>query len=568
MPARRPAFIGAVGFVAGTLGGIHWGDAHRGAWAALAVLLPLALLLRPHRARLWLRCGACLFLGWALATRPGERLRACRARLEAATGTGERLTVRGEVAGVPRQVPASRGETCHRFTLTRLELVEHGRRAPLPRAAISVHWYTPAGRDARHPAPRTGERWEMTGRVLYSRRAIFGAGGAGRSQAIRHLLVSRSSASERAPLPLAGWRAWLEERRRAAAARLAAGIAAHPDDTRLIQGMMLGYRSAIPRALNRAFRDSGTIHIIAISGLHVVVIAALLSMAAARLGVPRPFWILPIAPVLAAYVVATGAQPSALRAGLMAALYLLAPLLGRRPDTLTTLATSAVMLLLVNPLQILDLGFVLSFMMVLGLIILAGPAGRLTRRALRVDRLAERVGLVNQQGGELAEPAWRRQLRRAGLGLAEWFAGLLGVSIAAWLCSIPLTAYAFGSFSTYSLPANLVVVPLSSLVMLLASLSLLISSVAAPLGILCNHCARLGTHLMAHTALAVAGWPRATCACRLPFGAVLLWYGVLWSLAWRAARAHAHAAANAAWMEAVRDQPRPAAGDGPSPDHD
>ena len=85
MPARRPAFIGATSFVAGTLGGIHWGDAHRGAWAALAVLLPLALLLRPHRARLWLRCGACLFLGWALATRPGERLRACRARLEAAT---------------------------------------------------------------------------------------------------------------------------------------------------------------------------------------------------------------------------------------------------------------------------------------------------------------------------------------------------------------------------------------------------------------------------------------------------------------------------------------------------
>lgn len=349
----------------------------------------------------------------------------------------------------------------------------------------------------------------MTGRVLYSRRAIFGAGGAGREQAIRHLLVSRSSASERAPLPLAGWRAWLEARRHAAAARLAAGIAAHPDETRLIQGMMLGYRSAIPRALNRAFRDSGTIHIIAISGLHVVVIAALLSMAAARLGVPRPFWIVP---------------------------------------------------------QILDLGFVLSYMMVLGLIILAGPAGRLTRRALRVDRLAERVGLVNQQGGELAGPAWRRQLRRAGLGLAEWFAGLLGVSLAAWLCSIPLTAHAFGYFSTYSLLANLVVVPLSSLVMLLASLSLLVSSVAAPLGILCNQCARLGTYLMAHTAMAVSGWPRATFACRLPFGAVLLWYGILWALAWRLARAHARATADAAWMEAVRDQPRPAAGERPPSD--
>ena len=554
MPVRRPAFIGAAGFVVGTLGGIHWGDPYRGAWAALAILLPLALLLRPPRPRLWLRCGACLFLGWALATRPGDRLRASQARLEAAAGTEARLTVRGEVAGMPRQTPASRGETCHRFTLTRLELVEKGgRRAPLPRSALAVHWYGPAVPDDRRPVPRTGERWQMTGQVRFSRRARFAAGEPGRATSIRHLLVTRSRASAREPVPATGWRAWLEARRRTAAARLAAGIETHSDETRLIQGMMLGYRSAMPRALTRAFRRSGTLHIFAISGLHVVVIAALLTFAVARLGVPRPYWILPLAPVLVFYIVATGAQPSAMRAGLMAVLYLLAPLLGRRPDTLTTLAASAVLLLLANPLQILDLGFILSYLMVLGLIILAGPVGRLTRRALRVDRLAERVGLVNQQGGDLAGPAWRRHLRQAGLGLAEGVAGLLGVSIAAWLISMPLTAYAFGYFSSYSLLANLLVVPLSSLVMLTASLSLLVSSVAAPLGSLCNQCSWLGTALMKEAAVTVSGWPRATFACRLPFGAVLLWFGLLWTLAWREARAHARAAVDATWMETVRD---------------
>jgi competence protein ComEC len=238
----------------------------------------------------------------------------------------------------------------------------------------------------------------------------------------------------------------------------------------------------------------------------------------------------------------------------MSGIYLLAPLLGRRPDTLTTLAVSAVVLLLANPLQILDLGFILSFMMVLGLIILAGPSGRLTRRLLRVDRLAQRVELVNEQGGEASGPVWRQALRQTGLALAESVAGLLGVSTAAWLISIPLTAYAFGYFSTYSLLANLVVVPLSSLVMLLASLSLLVASVAAPLCLLCNQGVWLGTALMKQIALTVTGWPHATLAWRPPFGLVILWYGVLWTLAWREARAHARAESDATWIETVRDQ--------------
>ncbi|NLF86893.1 MAG: ComEC family competence protein [Lentisphaerae bacterium] len=551
MPARRPAFQCGAGFVVGTLGGIHWGDPSHIAWPALALVLLAAGLLRPSRARGWLCLAAALFLGWALATRPGDRLRADRAQLAAAADTGTRLTVVGEVAGVPRRTRASRGEVCHRFTLTRIELVENGRRTPIPRTALSVHWYGPASPGAAHPLP--GERWRLDGRLQWSRQARF-AGGVGREQAIRFLLVSRARASAREPPPATGWRAWLEGRRRAAADRLAAGIEAHPDEILLIQGMMLGYRGEMPRVLTRAFRHSGTIHIFAISGLHVVVIAALLTFAVARLGVPRPFWILPLAPILAIYIIATGAQPSALRAGLMSGIYLLAPLLGRRPDTLTTLAVSAVVLLLANPLQILDLGFILSFMMVLGLIILAGPSGRLARRLLRVDRLAQRVELVNEQGGEAAGSVWRQKLRQAGLALAEGFAGLLGVSTAAWLISIPLTAYAFGYFSTYSLLANLVVVPLSSLVMLLASLSLLVASVATPLCLLCNQGVWLGTALMKQIALTVTGWPHATLAWRPPFSLVILWYGVLWTLAWREARAHARAESDATWLETVRDQ--------------
>jgi competence protein ComEC len=396
----------------------------------------------------------------------------------------------------------------------------------------------------------------MQGTLHRSRRALLARASGEADGGLPLLLISRARASTRLAAPgMDGWRQWLETRRRTAADRLAAGIEAHPDDLSLIQAMMLGYRRAMPRALNQAFRVSGTIHIFAISGLHVVVIAALLTFAVARLGVPRHLWILPLAPILALYIVATGGQPSALRAGLMAGLYLLAPLLGRRPDTLTTLAVSAVLLLLVNPLQILELGFILSYMMVLGLIIMSGPTTRLVRRFAGIDRLVERVDLMNRLGGELAAPAWRARLRALGVRLLERITELAAVSLAAWLVSAPLTAFYFGFFPAYSLLANLLVVPISSLVMLLASLSLLLGSLSLQLNILCNQAVWLATALMRTIAVEIAAWPHASVRATIPLGGVILWYGVIWGLAAHATRRHTRRVGDATWLsQASRSQ--------------
>ena len=330
MNPRRPAATGAAAFVIGTLGGLHWGDLAHGAGFAAAACLLLACWPRRPAPRFWLRLAGALMLGWALAARPGDRMRASLARLQTAADAEARITLEGDVVGAIRTRAASHGEISRRFTLNRLERLDGARREPLPRQAVSVIWYGPAAPSPAKPVPRVGERWRMTGRLLHARRAVDPAGRAAGFAPIRFMLISRTRASARDTRQLAGWRGWLEHRRRAAAGRLAAGLASHPDEVKIIQAMMLGYRSEMPRTLTRAFRHSGTIHIFAISGLHVVVIAALLTFAVARLGVPRHLWIVPLAPILALYIVATGAQPSALRAGLMAILYLLAPLLGRR----------------------------------------------------------------------------------------------------------------------------------------------------------------------------------------------------------------------------------------------
>ena len=82
----------------------------------------------------------------------------------------------------------------------------------------------------------------------------------------------------------------------------------------LNQAMMLGCRNEIPRDMRRVFSNSGTIHVFAISGLNIALVAALLIALVSALGVPRPHWVLVVAPLLVFYTFASGAQPSAVRA--------------------------------------------------------------------------------------------------------------------------------------------------------------------------------------------------------------------------------------------------------------
>ena len=225
MPVRRPAFLCATGFVAGTLGGLYWGDVHHAAWPALATAILATIPLRHYpRARGWLIICAAFLLGWALATRPGDRLRAGRARLAAAADAGARITVVGEVAGIPRVKKASRGEVCHRFTIIRIELVEGDRRTALPRIPISVHWYGSASPDAPHPIP--GERWRLTGRLQWARRTLRQRVNA-RSRSASS--CSRAPAPQTPTAPATGWRAGSKPAAASPQTALPCGIGEHPD---------------------------------------------------------------------------------------------------------------------------------------------------------------------------------------------------------------------------------------------------------------------------------------------------------------------------------------------------
>jgi ComEC/Rec2-related protein len=249
---------------------------------------------------------------------------------------------------------------------------------------------------------------------------------------------------------------------RAEAARiLTIGISDHHDAVETLNSLLLGYRSNMPHDAYRAYTATGTIHIFAIDGFHVVVQAAVIIFALGVFRIPRTRWIFFLAPMLIIYTVMTGLPPSALRACIMAIIYWSAPLFGRKSDVYAALAASAILILAVVPSDLMSLGFILSFVVVLGLVLLYPVFERPLRKLFAPDPLRLQP-----------EPHWIRFLRAAWRHLSL----LIATSCAAWLVSAPLTAYYFQMFSLIALAGNLIAMPLASLMIVTGALSLVFGS--------------------------------------------------------------------------------------------
>ncbi|HEY8996033.1 MAG TPA: ComEC/Rec2 family competence protein [Lacunisphaera sp.] len=237
------------------------------------------------------------------------------------------------------------------------------------------------------------------------------------------------------------------------------GLDAHPGVQSVYLAMLLGEKAVLNADQQNAFMRSGTFHIFSISGLHVGVIAAALHALAQSVRAPRRPAVFVTVAVLWLYVQVTGGGAPALRAFLMIA-FLLSTRIFRLPgNSLAALTASALFTLLLDPLQLFSTGFQMSYSVVATLILMGAP-------------LAERWQSRWQPFALRPRPEWRWQhhvisrLGRKALGAAAgcW---------AAFLASAASGIGFFGLFSPGSLPANLVIIPLSSLAIIAGFLALL-----------------------------------------------------------------------------------------------
>lgn len=231
---------------------------------------------------------------------------------------------------------------------------------------------------------------------------------------------------------------------------LARDIPLHVKDQplRLIWAMTLGWRPALTNEVSEPFMLSGTMHIFAISGLHIALIAGILVSLLRVVRLPRQWCGLIVIPLIWFYTQATGWQPSAIRSTVMMTIIIGGWALHRPTDLLNSLAAAAFLILVWDPQQLFQASFQLSFFVVLSIALLMPPLEKVRDRLLAHDPLLP-PALV---------PRWKRWL---GTPL-RWLGTALATSLAAWLGSLPLTAYYFHIFNPVTLLANLVVVPLSS----------------------------------------------------------------------------------------------------------
>jgi competence protein ComEC len=256
-------------------------------------------------------------------------------------------------------------------------------------------------------------------------------------------------------------------------AALARGLEDSPEIHGLISGMVLGARDETPDEIEEQFQQTGTLHLFAVSGLNVAIVAQLLWIIAIAARIPRRWAIALIIPALFFYAAITGLNTSSVRAALMGAILLGGFFVERRVLPVNSVAAAAFLILCYDTNQLFSPGFQLSFAVVLAIIILADPLYRFLLRWWEPDPFLPRSFVGNIP--RLAQRGWQAVARG------------LSVSLAAWIGSTPLILPYFHLITPVSLLANLVVVPIAFLVLAVGLMSLLVAAFAPALTITLNN---------------------------------------------------------------------------------
>jgi len=231
----------------------------------------------------------------------------------------------------------------------------------------------------------------------------------------------------------------------------------------LAQGILLGRRTSLPPSLAQAFNDTGTSHLLAVSGYNVTLVAALVIAGLAWLIGRRPAAWLALAAILG-YAFLVGGQPSVQRAAVMGSLYVVATALGRQGGGLQAIALAGAGMTAFDPQLAKEASFQLSFASTLGLMAFA-PALR-----ARLERA------LLPAGSDDGDP------RSALPGLLRGAIELVAVTLAAITFTLPIVAVHFGRISLVALPANLLTVPAFPLIMITSALTAVGGMVSASVG--------------------------------------------------------------------------------------
>ena len=217
------------------------------------------------------------------------------------------------------------------------------------------------------------------------------------------------------------------------------------DEYAVASAILLGYDDSLPYELRQKYVAAGAMHILCVSGLHVGVIFMVFSYMLFFLNerknwqrIAKQFILLLL---IWFYALLAGLAPSILRATIMLSFVIIGNVISRKGFLLNSLAASAFILLCINPANLFDIGFLLSYVAVIGIVVLQGPISRM---------FYSKYKIVNK--------IWE----------------ITSVTIAAQIATAPFTIYYFHQFPLYFWLSNLFMTPISSVVIIGGMIMLLV----------------------------------------------------------------------------------------------
>ena len=269
----------------------------------------------------------------------------------------------------------------------------------------------------------------------------------------------------------------------------------------ILSALTLGYRENLDKDVQRSFSVSGAMHVLAVSGLHTGIVWGIVVWLLTLGGWFKPLWeekwkrwLLNIIAIVLIWMYAfvTGLSPSVMRSALMLSFWALSGLLEKQISRWNPLFSAAMIILIINPLALWSVSFQLSFAAVAGIMLI----GQKMQRSISFKgRMLQYVG------------------------------GLMLVSVAAQIATMPLTMHYFGQTSNYFALTNLVVIPMAGVLLVLGFGTLAMSwcVIGEWLGVATKWC----TWLLREVVEWIEGLPFSTTQISLESGSVFCLYGAI-----------------------------------------
>lgn len=213
----------------------------------------------------------------------------------------------------------------------------------------------------------------------------------------------------------------------------------------ILNGILIGETNSISLKVTEDFKNSGITHLLAVSGSNVVMIIAISKVLFTKLFGKKHYHLFVII-FIVLFILLSGSSPSVMRAGIMAILEIVANLLIKKSNSINNLFLSALIILLINPISLLNIGFILSFLGTLGILFFSGNIEKCLKRFLKSKIILEN----------------------------------LSITLSAQIMLLPIMAYYFNTISVISLLTNMLVLPVASIMTVAGLVVFIISIVSFP----------------------------------------------------------------------------------------